>query len=61
MEPKQNGSTAPDQPVLRKKLYHKPVVSVYGNLAEVTKTVSNPVTHHMDGGCWAGGASPART
>ena len=54
MEPKQNESLVTNQPMSGKRLYHKPMISVYGNLADVTKATSQPATHHTDGGCWPG-------
>ena len=55
MEPKQDGPLV--QPVTGKRVYHKPVVAIYGNLTEVTESVVNPPAHAAD----APGHSPGWT
>lgn len=62
MERKQDESPATIELASGKKLYHKPVVSVYGTLTDVTKAGFNPPTHNPDGTvCWGTPGTVGRT
>ena len=63
MEPKRSELAVPNVPATGKKAYHKPVISVYGNLTDVTNSnAMNPATHKLDGGiCWGNPPSLERT
>jgi hypothetical protein len=50
MELENTQQSAKDPKSGTKKAYWKPSVQVYGLLAEVTKAVTNPVAHRLDGG-----------
>ncbi len=49
MQPTQHDSPVTNQPVSGKKTYHKPVVEIYGSLAEISETRTHSPTHVTDG------------
>lgn len=49
MKPTDRQESPENRQTVEKKKYRKPIVQVYGSLAEGTKAASNPPTRHADG------------